>query len=467
MNILKFVFTCILVFVFSHSVLAQELNGSWEGTLEVMGQKLPLQFHFTPDGDDWKGTMDSPAQSARGIVINKVLFNGMLLSLEIKMAGITYEGVWIGDGFKGTFKQGGMELPLDLNRMDGSRETARPVRPQTPQPPFDYEIIETNFRNLDAGGIRIYGTLTKPSGNGKFPAVILVTGSGPQNRNSEIFDHQSFWVIADYFTRRGIAVLRYDERGVGESEGDFGSATSVDFKNDAQQAVAHLRKFPWIDQTRVGVVGHSEGGLISWMMAAEGEGINYILALAGPVVPIPELMAKQTADVSRSSGNPQDLIERQVAINSKLYQVIAESNSLEDAKAQIDQLSDKLLAEYGIEGELLHQQSKALKDAFGNSLNPWFYNFIKTDPEKYISRIKIPVFAAFGEKDVQVNAAQNANRLQELLESQRGQLELKIYPNLNHLFQNALTGAVSEYVTLEETFSEEVLDDMVRFIMRN
>jgi uncharacterized protein len=464
MHLPKNIVLGVLILFATYSVHGQELQGSWSGTLEVMGQRLPLNFHFEPAGDDWQGTMDSPNQGAKGIKMSKVLFNGMMLTFEVAMAGITYEGIWAEPGFKGTFKQGAMEFPLDLKRMEIQGAPEPPKRPQTPNGPFDYEIIETNFKNL-AEEITLFGTLTKPRGDGPFPAVVLVTGSGPQNRNSEIFGHQSFWVIADYLTRNGIAVLRYDERGVGESDGVFENATSVDFKTDAQLAVEHLRKFPWTDQAKVGVIGHSEGGLISWMMGAEGKGLDFIISLAGPVVPIPQLMAKQTADVSRSVGNPKELVERQVSINGKLYQVIAESNSAAEAKEKIDLLAEEMLLEYGLEGEQANQQRQALKEAFSNSLSPWFYNFIRTNPEQYIEKIKLPVFAAFGEKDIQVNAAQNANRLQELLGSKSGQLELKVYPNLNHLFQHADSGSVAEYQTLEETFNQQVLEDIVAFIL--
>jgi uncharacterized protein len=465
MHFLKKIVFSVTFFLATVSIQAQDLHGSWSGTLEVMGQRLPLHFHFEPVGNDWQGTMDSPNQGAKGIKLSKVLYNGMMLTFEVAMAGITYEGIWVEPGFKGTFKQGGLDLPLNLERMEVQGAPEPPKRPQTPQEPFDYEIIETNFKNLSED-ITLYGTLTKPRGSGPFPAVVLVTGSGPQNRNSEIFGHQSFWVIADYLTRQGIAVLRYDERGVGESEGVYENSTSEDFKNDAQLAVAHLRKFPWTDQAKVGVIGHSEGGLISWMMGAEGKGLNFIVSLAGPVVPIPQLMAKQTADVSRSSGNPQELVERHVALNRRLYQAILESSSIADAKEKVEALAEEMLLESGLEGEQAIQQQQGLKEALLNSLNPWFYNFIRTNPENYITQIKLPVFAAFGEKDIQVNAAQNANRLQELLGSKQGQLDLKVYPDLNHLFQHAETGSVAEYQTIEETFNQQVLVDIVAFIQQ-
>lgn len=461
----KLLLFSFLLFSFSTVSFSQTLSGVWEGDLQVMGQSLPLVFNFQEVEQEWKGSMDSPKQGARGIAMSKVLFDGTMLYFEIGDGVIVYEGLFIGETVQGTFKQSGMVLPLDLKRSVGEATEKKEIkRPQRPQAPFNYDSFETSFSNED--GEQLKGTVTKPYGEGPFPAVILVTGSGPQNRNSEIFGHEPFWVIADYLTQNGIVVFRYDERGVGESEGDFSNATTNDFFKDAQEALLHLYSFDFVHPNKLGIIGHSEGGLIAWMLAAEANktGLKFAVSLAGPVVSIPDLMKKQTEEVSRTAGNPKALIEQQVKINSKYYQMIAQSWGIDDAKSKVKDLVNEVLESYDLSPELKQQQVNTMVPALERSLNPWFYNFIRTNPETFISEIQIPVFAAFGGKDVQVNAAQNANRLLELFNGKEELLELKVFPELNHLFQKANTGSVSEYGEIEETFNLEVLNDISAFI---
>ena len=463
---MKTMFLSLLIFIHLGSfAFAQDLNGSWKGTLEVMGQKLPLVFHFDLEGEEWKGTMDSPNQGAIGIPLSKVLFNGFMLNFELAVGGISYEGLFVEESIKGTFKQAGMSFPLDLVKNHEANETKPLIRPQHPEPPFGYTEIPVVFQNK-LEDFQLKGILTKPAGDGPFPAVILVTGSGPQDRNSEIFGHKPFLVIADYLTNHGVVVLRYDERGVGESEGQFSTATSVDFKNDAIYALEFLREQPFVDQQKVGLIGHSEGGLIAWMVGAEQNKADFLIALAPPVVPIPDLMLKQTEDISRSSGSPKDLVSQQIFINKKFYDMIRQSKNSEEAMTQIPGLVDEIMDGYGIEKEILQQQANSLSSTFEKSINPWFYNFIKTNPEEYISMINVPVFAAFGGKDLQVNASQNGNKLMKLFQAKPELLNVEVYPELNHLFQQAETGAVSEYATIEETFNNSVMQDIESFIKK-
>jgi uncharacterized protein len=464
---MKTIFLSFLIVISLLSgAIAQELTGSWNGTLEVMGQKLPLVFHFDLEGEEWKGTMDSPNQGAKGIPLSKVLFNGLMLNFELAVGSISYEGLFVEEEIKGTFKQSGMSFPLDLVKDNNQKnENKQVIRPQHPEPPFEYSEIPITFNNKKEG-IQLKGLITKPVGNGPFPAVVLVTGSGPQDRNSEIFGHKPFLVIADYLTNQGIIVLRYDERGVGESEGQFSSATSLDFKDDAIFALEYLRSQSFVDNQKVGLIGHSEGGLIAWLIGAEKDKADFLIALAPPVVPIPDLMLKQTEDISRSSGSPQELVNQQVSINKKFYDLITHSKSSDEALSKIPELVDEIMSGYGIDKEVLEQQANSLSSTFEKSINPWFYNFIKTNPEEYIFKINVPTFAGFGGKDLQVNASQNGNRLVELFQKRSDLLELKVYPDLNHLFQKAETGAVSEYETIEETFNLEVLRDIASFIYR-
>jgi len=440
---------------------AQEVSieGIWKGELKVMAQKLPLIFHFEPIEDGWKGSMDSPAQGAKDIPLSKMVYHAPKMELEIDQYTISYEGELINDTIQGTFIQGGVEFPLNLVRMKENEEAFAP-KPQEPRPPFDYDIIETSFTNLKAG-ITLKGTITKPKGMGPFPAVVLVSGSGKQNKNAEIFGHKPFWVIADYLTRNGIVVLRYDERGAGHSGGVFETATSFDFKNDATVALQHLKKYPFVNQLKSGVIGHSEGGMIAWMMAAEEKGVGFIISLAGPVVPIPELMMQQTQDVLKSSGASAELIEEQGNINKIIYEVFKETDDYRQLKKNLSTAVENYWRDQHETDSVNEVELQHLEKAYGQMVTPWFYSFLKFDPKPYILQTSIPALAVFGGKDVQVNGEINYAALEAL---KKVNIDMKLYPMLNHLFQKAESGAISEYANLQETFNEEVMKDLVAWI---
>ncbi|WP_215223677.1 alpha/beta hydrolase family protein [Echinicola shivajiensis] len=445
------------------SVQAQELQGSWKGELSIMARKLPIVFHFEQEAGEWKGSMDSPSQGAKGLAADKVLHAATMVSVELEKFKITYEGVLMNDTIKGTFTQSGVEIPLDLIRM-AEEELLGAPKPQEPIEPFEYDVIETSFQNLKAG-IKLKGTITKPKGMGPFPAVVLVSGSGEQNRNGEIFGHKPFLVIADYLTKNGIAVLRYDERGVGESEGDFAEANSFDFEKDAEVALNHLKKFPFVNQLKSGVIGHSEGGMIAWIMAAETKGMGFAVSLAGPTVPISELMMQQSQDVLESYGASEDLIEEQRKINEVLYKVFEETEDFNDLKGNLTVALRTHLQEVNKLDSLSQEQIQELEDAYSQMISPWYFNFMKFDPQPYIGQTKIPVLAIFAEKDIQVNGGINYQSLEEIKKNEgMDNISIKLYPGLNHLFQTAETGAIDEYAQIEETFNEEVLADIVAWI---
>lgn len=445
------------------SLHAQEndLSGTWSGSLEVMGQKLPLLFHFEQVEGEWKGTADSPAQGAKGMLLKNILFNGLMASWEFEQIPALYEGVWVGDTLRGNFTQSGTSFPLNLVKSSAESEELALTRPQEPQPPFSYEEIETSF--LTAGQSKLVGTVTKPQGNGPFPAVVLVSGSGPQNRDGELFGHKPFWVMADYLSRNGVVVFRYDERGVGDSEGDFTQATSYDLKDDAADAIAHLRKFPFVNQAKVGVIGHSEGGMIGWMLAAE-TGLNFLVALAAPVIPIDQFMEQQTLDVLRVSNASEELIEQRLTLNKKVYEAVKTTESYHELERNLAKMLREHLAGLGIAEEALDEETSAIMEAFGPTLSPWFFEFMKFSSAPYIEKIQIPVFAAFGGKDIQTNALMNSEALREMTMEKSHLFDMVTYPDLNHLFQTAETGSVAEYGTISETFNTEVLDDILQWI---
>jgi len=447
------------------SALAQQdLAGSWKGDLDVGLQKLPLIFHFQPDGEGWKGTMDSPSQQAKDIPVTKVLYNGLLLTMEMDLLQASFEGIFQGDTFQGQFKQGGLSLPLSLVKTEiGTEETSLLIRPQEPKGPFPYESIQTTFIN-GPEGYALKGTLTKPQGQGPFPAVVLVTGSGPQDRDSEIFGHKPFWVLADFLTKKDIVVLRYDERGVGESEGTFKGTTSEEFANDTRAALERLRGYEFVNKNKIGILGHSEGGLIAWILGAKSSELpNFLVALAPPVVPINELMAQQAFDVIRASGGNDELAKEQSEYNRQLFKVVKNTSDVEKAKTALKTFVEMKGKEMGLAGAELKTHTEQQIKAYQQLLDPWFFTFIKTEPSDMIRNITVPVWAGFGENDVQVNAAINKSALEELTENKAG-WKIQSYPSLNHLFQPSKTGAVSEYGEIEETFSPQVMEDIAAWI---
>ncbi|SIS77123.1 alpha/beta hydrolase family protein [Belliella pelovolcani] len=457
-------FSILLFALCIQNIHAQSIEGSWQGELAVMGQKIPLIVHFSEKEGEWSGKMDSPNQGAMGIAMRKVLFDGTMLSFEMSMGNASYEGLLLGEQIKGNFSQSGMSIPLDFTKAkDGELKSAQPNRPQNPQEPFEYEIQELSFENSEAG-ILLKGTLTKPAGNGPFPTVVLISGSGPHNRDHEIMGHRPFWVMADYLTNRGIAVLRYDERGVGESKGVYTDATTIDLMTDVSAALDFLKSQDYVDSKRLGVIGHSEGGLISWMLGAEYEGLDFLITMAPPVIPITELMDKQTEAITRVSGANEMIVKAAVERNREVYQVVVESNNIDEIKPKLKELFESQLKSMGIPESMMDAQLKQLQQAYESQLDTWMINFLKMKPADYIHRIDIPVFAAFGSKDLQVDAAQNGNELIALFSDKPELLEVKVYENQNHLFQTAQTGAVDEYAKIEESISYLLLEDIVKFI---
>lgn len=450
--------------------------GTWSGSLELPGgQSLPLVFHIRAAEDGTlTSTMDSPAQGATGIPVQTTTFAEGRLVLELPAIAGRYEATLDEEGrLVGTWSQGGGTLPLSLRRGD---PTPPPARPQNPVPPFPYRVEEVRFRNPEAG-IELAGTLTLPEGPGPFPAVVLITGSGPQNRDEELMGHRPFLVLADHLTRRGIAVLRYDDRGVGESGGIFATATTADFAGDAAAAAAFLRSRPEIEQGAVGLVGHSEGGVIAPMVSVERGGVDFVVLLAGPGLPGKEVLYLQGAAIARAMGVPEPAVERTLSMQRRLFALVAAAPG---AGSPAD---DAALAE-GLRGELreiLRETPAAERVALGlptadegdwieaqvqTLTAPWFRYFLVHDPARDLRRLQVPVLALVGSKDLQVTPAENLPAIRRALE-EGGNPDFTVeeLPGLNHLFQTAGTGAPSEYATIQETFAPVALDRISSWIL--
>jgi uncharacterized protein len=447
-----------------------QVVGIWQGALVLPGgMSLTLVFHIAPNEEGGlEATMDSPDQGASGIPVERASFAGDTLKLELTSLQAGFAGTLAGqDRIVGAWSQGGSSFALELSRVE---KVLRPERPQEPQPPFPYREEEIRYRNHEAG-ITLAGTLTLPEGDGPFPAVALISGSGAQNRDSEILDHKLFLVLADHLTRHGIAVLRSDDRGVGDSEGIFAEATSLDFAGDAASAVEALREHAEVDREAVGLVGMSEGGLIAPLVATRTDDVAFIVLLAGPGLPGEEILYLQAALISSAMGVPPAQVEWNRRIQERLFRIAIDE---EDAAVRAEQmatalreelasLTDEERATAGIGPEAAERWIEAQIAQVGG---PWFRYFLAYDPRPVLREVRVPVLALNGSLDLQVPAAENLAAIEAALaEAGNPDVTIEELPGLNHLFQTATTGAPAEYAAIEETMSPVVMDRVTRWIL--
>lgn len=439
----------------------------WQGALEVGSIKLRLVLKIskTPDGT-LTATLDSIDQGAMNLPVDSITIEERDFRFEMKKIGGSYEGTLSEDGSEviGTWTQGGQSLPLAFKRLKGAAQAPELKRPQEPKKPYPYREEEVFFENTEAG-ITLAGTLTLPRAKGPFPAAVLISGSGQQDRDETVEGHRPFLVLADYLTRRGIAVLRFDDRGVGKSTGDPATATSADFAADALAAVKYLQTRQEIDAKKIGLIGHSEGGLIAPMTAVRAPGeIAFLVLLAGPGVPGIEILLLQAELIARASGASEEVIAKQRALQGAIFAVLAEESDNTQAEKRIReifaQISEEEKQALGIWEELIEALMKQI-------LTPWFRYFVAYDPRPTLMQVQCPVLAITGEKDLQVPPSQNLPEIVKALEA-GGHSDYTVVKlaNLNHLFQTSGTGALSEYAQIEETFAPVALKVIGDWIVR-
>lgn len=447
----------------SFSLMSQDISGQWNGTLNVHGTKLRVVFNITKTDDGYISTMDSPDQGAKGIPVSSTTFENSEIKFEIVNAGINYHGELKENEIVGVFKQSGMEFPLNLSREPIGKEAVK--RPQEPSKPYPYYTEDVNFKNSKTD-ISLAGTLTLPTKDGNFPVVILITGSGPQNRDEEILGHKPFLVIADYLTRNGIAVLRYDDRGVGASTGDFNSATSADFATDVESAIVYLKTRKEINKKKIGLIGHSEGGLIAPIVASRSKDVSYIVLLAGPGIQGDKLLLLQQELIARVNGVSENDIKKSIQANAKLFEMVLNSNDTQKLKADLT---------FEINEIMKHDTSATIpngmtQDEFvsmqvNQITTPWMQYFIKFNPAQTLEKVKCPVLAVNGSKDLQVPSKENLTAIKKALNKGGNKnVTTKEFPNLNHLFQETESGSPSEYATIEQTFSPLVLEEIAIWV---
>lgn len=411
---------------------------------------MEMAFNIKAAENGYSATLDVPAQGAFDVPVDKTVFQDNHLQMTLSAMGASFSGTLKGEAIEGEFTQHGMAFPLNLAK--GEKEAPK-ARPQDPQMPFNYRAEEVTFTNKKEGNT-LAGTLTIPEGDGPFPALVLVSGSGQQNRDEELMNHRPFWVIADYLSRRGVAVLRYDDRGMGGSTGEVLNATSMDFSYDAEAAFNFLLNRKEINASQVGILGHSEGGIINFMVAERRPEVAFLVSLAGPAVNGIEVLKEQQAAILRAQGMTEEMVQFSGNANAQMFDIIEASND----RVEADTLLRQLLKGWGYNEELTEQ-------TVGQMASPWMYYFLKYDPTDAIVKTNCPALLLNGSKDLQVLASQNLPAYEKIIaEHGKTNLTLRELPDLNHLFQHCETGSPTEYVEIEETISPEVLEAIVEFV---
>lgn len=443
----------VFALLIGHGAMAQapklSVAGPWSGVIAVPDSPVPVVITLTEASTGLlSGTLDVPTQKLAGFAFTQVVMRPDSLIITSDLLGTRYAGRLSPDGQQllGSWKQAGGQWSLNLRR--GLSVAAAPKRPQEPKPPFPYREEEVSFTNPSTQH-KLAGTLTLPAGKGPFPAVVLVTGSGPQDRDESIQGHHPFRVLADYLARRGVAVLRYDDRGVGKSEGTYATATTADLLTDAQAAMAFLRSRPGIVPKRVGMLGHSEGGTIALLAGAQAQPPAFIISLAGMSVSGTALLVRQQGDLLRAAGADTATLGRMRRTQQAVFAAISATT---DNPVVVPRVVS-----------LLKQANPGATDAallpLANQMTgPWYRYFLGLDPQPALAKVRVPVLALNGSKDTQVAADLNLPAIEQGLKAAGNRdVTVQQLEGLNHLFQTATTGLPSEYGQLEETMSPAVL----------
>jgi len=432
-----------------------DIDGAWMGTLDTGTAKLRVVFHIVNTEDGLTATMDSLDQGMKAFAMTSASRDGTTLKIDSTQLEGTFSGKIAADksSIDGTWTQHGGAMPLVLKPVKDQAELEL-KRPQNPVKPYPYHDEDVSYENK-AQNVTLAATLTIPQGKGPFPGVVLITGSGPQDRDESLLGHKPFLVLSDYLTRHGIAVLRADDRGVGKSTGVFAKGTTADFATDAEAGVAYLKTRPEIDPHKIGLVGHSEGGLIAPMVAARNKDVAFIVMMAGTGVPGDQILPAQGEAIEVANGkSPEEAAKN--AANEKEMLTLVETEK-DDAALQ-KELKEKMAGE--VPEAQIGLQIRQITSV-------WFRYFLTYDPATALRKVTCPVLAINGSLDKQVLPSQNLPAIRKALaESGNQHVEIDELPGLNHLFQTAKTGSPAEYAQIEETMSPVALDKMATWILK-
>lgn len=436
--------------------------GRWAGALNEV-RNLKLSFNITEEKDSLKATLDVPSQGAKDVPCTKVTVIKDSIRIDMKMLNGWYEGKLTDvNKIDGVWTQNGMGIPLVLTRTLGKIELNRP---QTPKPPYTYNSEDIIFYSENKG--LYYGaTITTPKDGDKHPALIMITGSGPQNRDEEIFGHKPFAVVADHLTKQGYVVLRVDDRGVGKSGGDRTNTTSADYAQDVKEAIHYLKSRKEVDKKKIGLYGHSEGGMIAQMVAAESKDVAFIILMAAPGIKVTELMTEQNKAVLASGGLDAATVESYAKLYKGIVEQVAKATNQDTLRVKLINVVDKWLptadkntiaTTIGITDVV--SKEKFVDEFMSQIWNKWWAFFLQYDPQPVLSKLSCKVLALNGDKDIQVLSRSNLEGINKALASSKSKdYETREVTGVNHLFQECTTCTAQEYGELEQTIKPEVLD---------
>jgi len=447
---------------------ADAIRGNWLGTLKIRTFKLRLAIAVTGEpGGSLKGTFTSVDQDNVPHAFDKVTLEGSKVHLAFKLAGIVIDGTLNAEGTEidSKFRQGLATFPIVFKKVDKAPETAK--RPQEPKRPFPYQEVEVSYENPSEHST-LAGTLTLPKTGGPFPVVLLITGSGQQDRDETILGHKPFLILSDYLTRRGIAVLRVDDRGIGGSKGDVANATSENFASDVLAGVNFLKTRKEVDPHRIGLIGHSEGGMIAPMVAVKSPDVAFIVLLAGTGVPGSQISLFQMETLMKQSGASEANIAKSRNLQQKLYGILEREADAKTRHAKLKQAFEENLADLTA-AEKFKAGAEANAEQSATAVDrPWARFYFFHDPRETLRHVHCPVLAINGDKDIQVPSKVNLPEIEKALkEGGNPDYTMKALPNLNHLFQTCKKGTLDEYATIEETMSPAALEIVADWITRH
>jgi len=459
--------TILLLFLFVTSLLsAQDITGTWHGALSIQGRQMRLDINVTKTTEGYTSTMDSPDEGVKGIPVTATSFKDNVFTFSISQIGLMYTGTFSGDVIKGKLSQNGMTFPMDLTR--GTATATKVVRPQEPVKPYPYHEEEVTFKN-EKGNITLAGTLTLPKKEGNYPAVILISGSHAQNRDEELLGHKPFLVLSDYLTRNGFAVLRFDDRGVGGSGGDFEKATLSDFVTDAEAAFNYLVGRKEINKKKIGYIGHSEGGTVAPLVASTNSNVAFIITLAGPGVAGTEQMVLQNYLIGKNNGLPEEDLTTLGKITRNLYNIaIAENDDKERKKAVYEYLNKEMRPFFKSKGVPDEDISKNIEMQATQISSAPYVAMLKYDPAVVFNKVKCPILALNGDKDIQVASGPSLDGIRRAAEKGGNKkVTAKELQGHNHLFQECKTCTIAEYGELEQTISPTTLNEINVWLQKN
>jgi pimeloyl-ACP methyl ester carboxylesterase len=464
---MKTILTTILLIILSTSnSFSQDLSGVWHGNAKTPdGKDVLFVFLFEKNQDKYTATMAVPTFNVSGVKPKSTVLEQGHLKIEDAGLGMTYDGFWIeaSELIEGTYTEGGVKLLLSLKK--GNPKMPKNYRPQEPEKPYPYYEENVKFNNTDAG-VTLSGTFTRPIQKGEYPVVILISGSGRHDRDGSAMTHKPFLVLSDYLTRQGIAVLRYDDRGFGESTGDFSKATTADFAQDVLSAVGYLKSRKDIDIKQIGLIGHSEGGIIAPLVANQTSDISFMVSLAGTGIPGNEVSVMQSKSLRPFPVPDEVTFEENVRKSIKIASSNKEiSQKRKELLAHNEAYLVPILKSLGAPDENI---SKFIENETETVLKPWNTYFFNYNPADEFEKLRIPVLSLNGSKDTQVDATVNQNAIrQALIKGKNENYKIVELENLNHLFQECETGKMDEYRKIEQTFSPIALNEIKKWVIEH